>query len=450
MAVNSNSSTTGIGQAVGGGLSEYTIGMVSDSTGVDGFNPAQAVQQQVFDCVAWWAAAYSSGAIRVSTTCSVGGWTTSDVDQYWQSRIAANAPRFVILGVGLNDIYGATDITIDTVEPQLRVWFERRAREVISWGGVPIVQTTFACGTGYFASTTKKRLAAFNHNKWRRALAKSLGVPLLDAEALIIDPASATAEPYAAYMQPNGSPHAGKEIIRTLGKLLWDQSLSKIVSTAPLEQANAYSANQLFSNPGFTGTGGNVNGGNGSSVLPDSVWGWQTGTHTTYSIQASTDSKLAFSGAPVKSPWMRVSTDVSLIAVASGGATASANQPGLLFFSSGLNLSFGDVVKAAAEIEIVTPNTLIGFDVGLSISGGAEVLVSPNASSAFTPTTNADNAKNQILTPTVIVLPELSVTLTATRTGVGAWLTINPKFSGVSGATGASVWRVRNVKVFKA
>lgn len=425
-----------------------TICMVSDSTGSDGFNPAQAIQTQVFDSVAWWAAAYSKGAVIVGSTCSVGGWTTLDVDQHWKTRVADKKVGFVVIGVGLNDIYGATDATVNATDQKLRDWVKTRAREVLSWGGVPVIQTTFPCGSGYFASTATKRLAAFNHNRWRRAFARSAGLPLLDAEALMIDPASATAEPYAAYMQPAGSPHAGKELIRTLGQMLWDQTLSKLVPSVGLEQCNRYASNQLFSNPGFAGNGGNINGGNGASVLPDSVWGWQTGAHTTYSVQASTDSKLAFAGAPVKAGWVRVSTDVGQIAAAAGGASASANQPGVLFFSSGIDFALGDVVRAQAEIEVVTPNTIIGFDSTLQISGGLDT-VSHVASSAFTPAANADNAKNQLLTPSVFTLPGLSLTLSEYRAGAGAWLTINPKFSGLNGANGAAVWRVRNVKVWR-
>lgn len=447
MAVVQNPTISGIPIITNGKSNSIVI--VSDSTGADGFNPAQSVQQQIFDSVAWWAAAYSKGALSIGSTCSIGGWSTTDVDLYWNSRVASKQTKFVILGIGLNDIYGATDVTVASVESNLRLWYEKKVREVLSWGGVPIVQTTFPCGTSYFSSTTVKRTAAFNHNKWRRALAAKLGVPLLDAEALMIDPSSATAEPYTAYMQPSGSPHAGKEFIRTLGELLWTNSLSKLVASNNEEQVNQYSTNQLFTNPGFSGTGGNINGGNGASVLPDSVWGWSTGTHTTYSIVASTDSKFNFAGAPVKSPWVNVSTDTSLLPTAPNGVASSSAQPGLLFFSSGLNLAIGDVVKARVEIDVITPNTLIGFDISLFISGGTETLTAPNSSSSFTPTVNADNSKNHILTPTTITVPELSVTSTAAYTGVGVWLTINPKFSGISGATGASVWRVRNVKVFK-
>lgn len=423
--------------------------MVSDSTGSDGFNPSNPSQQQWFDSVAWWAAAYSSGAVRVQSRCAVGGWMTADVDEHWQAQVADKLVKFVVLGIGLNDIYAATDGTVAAVEAELRSWYAAKVKEVMAWGGVPIVQTTFPCGSSYFASTALKRIAAFNHNKWRRAFAAELGVPLLDAESLIIDPASATAEPYTALMQENGSPHAGKEIIRTLGKMLWDQTLSKMVPSVGFEQSNKYAANQIFSNPGFSGTDGNVNGGNVASVLPSSVWGWQTASHTTYSVQASTDSKLQYAGAPVKSPWVRVSTDVSAIPVAAAGSTQSSAMPGLLFFSSGLNLDVGDVVKAQVEVEFVTPNTLIGLDYSLQVSGGSDV-IGDIAASAFTPGSNADNAKNEIKSPTVITLPPLELAITEAGTGVGVWFTINPKFSGVSGATGTAVWRVRNVKVYKA
>lgn len=423
--------------------------MVSDSTGSDGFNPANPSQSQWFDSVAWWAAAYSSGAVCVQSRCSVGGWMTADVDGHWQAQVADKLVKFVVFGIGLNDLYAATDGTVAAVEAELRAWYTAKVQEVMAWGGVPIVQTTFPCGSSYFASTPTKRLAAFNHNKWRRGLSAKLGIPLLDAESLIIDPASATAEPYAALMQPSGSPHAGKEIIRTLGKMLWDQTLSKLVPSGGLEQSNKYAENQLFTNPGFSGTDGNVNGGNAASVLPTNVWGWQTDTHTTYSIQASTDSKLEYAGAPVKSPWISVSTDVSALPAAGAGSTHSSAFPGLLFFSSGLNFAVGDVVIAQAEVELVTPNTLIGFDYLLQISGGSDVL-SSIAASAFTPGDNADNAKNEIKSPTVITLPPMALSITEAATGAGAWFTVNPKFSGVTGSTGAAVWRIRNVKVYKA
>lgn len=433
-----------------GGMTGEKLGivMVSDSTGADGYEEANPNGGQWFDSVAWWAAAYSSGAVGVQSRCSIGGWTTANVDANWRAQVANKRVKFVVLGIGLNDIYAATDGTVTAETGRLQSWFEEKVREVMAWGGVPIVQTTFPCGSSYFASTATKRIAAFNHNKWRRALSAKLGLPLLDAESLIIDPSSATAEPYAVLMQANGSPHAGKEIIRTLGKMLWDQTLSKMVPSVGIEQSNKYAENQLFSNPGFSGTDGNVNGGDVASVLPSSVWGWQTASHTTYSVQASTDSKLQYAGAPVKSPWVRVSTDVSAIPVAAPGSTQSSAMPGLLFFSSGLSFTAGEVVHAQAEIELVTPNSIIGFDCLLQISGGSDSVNHVGASS-FTPGSNADNAKNEIKAPTVFCLPATALTITEDIAGGGAWLTINPKFSGVTGAAGAAVWRVRNVKVWK-
>lgn len=432
---------------VGARVLKPTICVVSDSTGQDGYNPAAPAQTQFFDSLAWWAAAYSKGALEVGSVCSVGGWKASDVDLHWGRQVAQKMVTFVVIGVGLNDIYGATDATVASVEASLREWVEGKARDVLGWGGVPIIQTTFPCGSNYFASSAAKRLAAFGHNQWRRDFARKLGVPVLDAEALIIDPASATAEPYAAYVQPNGSPHPGKEIIRTLGKSLWDQTLSKLVVGAGLAQANRYAGNKLFSNPALSGNGGNVNGGNAASVLPDSVWGWQTGTHTTYSVQASTDSRFEFVGAPVKGPWLRVSTDVAQLPQAAGGAVASASQPGVLFFSEGMTFAKGQVIRAQVEIEVVTPNTLLGFDSILQISGGVDT-VAHIAASAFTPAANADNAKNQILTPGVITVA-MSLVMSEDRAGAGAWLTINPKFSGVAGANGAAVWRARNPMVWR-
>jgi len=426
------------------------IVMVSDSTGMDGYSEGGS-NTSTRDSIAWWAAAYSGNSIRVASTCSVGSWTTTDVDRNWKLRVSNPKIKYVVLGIGLNNIYGATDGTVASVEATLRTWYEAKIKEVLSWGGVPIVQTMFPVGNTYFAASATKRTYGFNHNKWRREIAFQYGVPLLDAETLAIDKADANANPYSAYFQGTGSPHPGKEILRQLGYDLWNNSLKYYSRSSIVEQANQYTANQLFTNPAFTGVGGNFNGGNdnaGANKLPDSVWGWQTASHTTYSTEVSTDSKFSFAGAPVKAPWVRVSTAIGSIPTAPDGTVQSSAQPGLLFFTSGLNLSAGDTVRATAEIEVVTPNTLIGFTYTLQDNTGTyQYVVSPG--SAFTPVLNADNSKNHILTASTFVIPELSVTLPVALTSAGMWLTINPQFSGVSGGTGNAVWRVRNVKIYK-
>jgi len=426
-----------------------TICMVSDSTGADGYVEGSA-QQAFNDSYSWWAAAYSGGAIRVGSTCSVGGWTTADVDRNWKARVSSLRIKFPVLGIGLNNIYGATDATVAAVEAALRVWYEAKVREVLAWGGVPIVTTLFPTGAAYAFASTAKRLAAFNHNKWRRELAFNLGVPLLDPETLLVDPTSATADPYTALMQPAGAPHPGSEARRTLGSLLWNNSLKYIVASNNQEQGNRYSSNQLFSNPGFTGTSGNLNNGAGS--LPDNVWGWNVAsgkpTQGTFAITASTDSKFSYAGAPVKSSWITVTTDTAQLTAAPSGIPQSSDQPGLLFFSSGLTVPAGTVARATAEVEIVTPNSIIGFNAQLRDSTGAYVFSGCNAVSSFSPAVNADNASNRILTPTVFTIPEFALTIPADLSNAGIWLVLTPVYAGVTGTTGNAVWRTRNVKVW--
>ena len=426
-----------------------TICMVSDSTGADGFNPGGA-QTFYTDSIAWWAAAYSQGSLKVGSSCSVGGWVTADVDTHWATRVATPRVRFPVIGIGLNDIYAAADAAVPATEAALRVWYVAKVRQVIGWGGSPVVQTILTPPTGYFAHTTARRAACIAHNQWRRDLARSLALPLLDAESIVTDKADADANLLAAYTQTN-SPHPGKEIIRQLGRRLWNDSLKYAVIGGGRENdVSRYSTNLIFTNPALTGTGGNMQTGVGT--LPDNVFAWTTGPHTTYSIVPSTDSGMTFTGAPVKSNWINVSTAIGSIAVAGAGQVQSADSPGVLFFSNGLTLSAGDVIKATCEIEVITPNTMVGFSVALQDNTATHSFISPNCSSSFTPSSNADNAKNQ-LQPWAAAdrfqVPEVTLTVGANLTGAGIWLVVTPFFSGLSGATGPAVWRVRAPKVWK-
>lgn len=419
---------------------------VSDSTGMDGYNPAGA-QSIYTDSISWYAAAYSRGALKIGSSCSVGGWTTSDVDAHWSRRVADPMIKFVLLGIGLNNIYGASDAGVAQVEISLRAWYEARAHQVLSWGGTPIVQTIFPAPAGYFAASSAKRLAAFRHNQWRRQFAFENGLPILDVESLVVDPANANGDPYSAYFEP-GSPHPGKEIIRQLGKNLWD-SIKHL--TGPIGfhvPAHRYASHEIFTNSALLGTGGNLQTANVASVLPDDVWAWETGSHSTYSVQTASDSKLSFAGAPVMSNWVNVSTDVSGLSTAPGGSPYSASHPGMLFIKTGLSLSAGDVIRGSVEVDVVTPNTLVGFTCSLQDGGGGASFISPSGDSAFSPPTNADNAKNQILTASTFVIPEIEITLGAPSTSI--WMILTPNFSGVSGASGAAVWRARSPRVWKA
>ena len=427
-----------------------TICMVSDSTGADGFNPGGA-QTFYADSIAWWAAAYSQGSLKVGSSCAVGGWFTADVDTHWATRVATPRVRFPVIGIGLNDIYAAADAAVPATEAALRVWYTAKIRQAIGWGGSPVVQTILTPPTGYFAHTTVRRAACIAHNQWRRDLARSLALPLLDAESLATDKADADANLLAAYTQTN-SPHPGKEIIRQLGYRLWNESLKySVVGGGRANDVSRYSANLIFTNPALTGTGGNMQT-TALGTLPDNVWAWTSGAHTTYSIVSATDAGMTFTGAPVKSNWINVSTAIGSIAAAGAGQVQSADSPGLLFFSNGLTLSAGDVIKATCEIEVITPNTLLGFSVALQDNTAAYSFVAPNCTSSFTPTSNADNAKNQLKAWAAadrFHVPEITLTIGANLSSAGIWMTVTPFFSGVTGATGPAVWRIRAPKVWK-
>lgn len=434
------------------GISELvkknTVVIVGDSTTMDGFDITKPTEDgAINDNIAWWACAYSSGKLTLGSTCSVGGWSTKNVDTYWKVRVLDKKCRFVMMAIGLNDIFGATDGTVTSVENNLRIWYKDKCTQITQNGGIPVIVTQVPVPFAY--SSVAKRTAQANHNQWRRDYAKANGYPLLDVAYYVTDPSSVNGDPYAGYTQTN-SPHIGKELIRFLGEMAWKDVFSNFFMGGETKLTTSkFAGNNLFANPMLTGAGGNLNSGVGA--VPDNTWGWMTGSHTTYSSVDSTDAILPIAGAPVIGKWVKVSTNIASIPTASGASKQSSATPGLLFMTSGSAISAGDKISCSAEVEVLTPNTLTGFNIVLSLNGtnGKQTYIS-SCQSGFTPAVGAtDNVKNQILTPTKFLLPNIPIIVPEGYVAGNIWLTINPIFSGKTGGTGQAEWQVRRVKFWK-
>ena len=418
------------------GLSPLPNSIVAcgDSTYVDGFDPAGTglIYEKTFPNIAWWAAAYSYGRLAIGSTCSRGGWTTEDVDQYWQERVAGKKIKFVVLGVGINNFNKGSDADAPAVDSYLRTWFMNKCAEVIAWGGIPIVATMFATPSSYISAA--KRLRVNTQNEWRRSFCYQTGIPLLDNEAYSVDPTSVDGGTYAALSETN-SIHPGMEIIRFCGQKLWDDIISKYVGCAAQNDSfSKFTANQLFANPALTGTGGNLQSGSG--VVPNNTWIWGSSNVTTSSVEAYTDSVCPDGG--VKSNWVKAS-------ITAAGATAKA-EAGFLFINQTAGIrAVGDKYRATAEVEIVQPSTMVGLKCWIIVAGETTQWTMPLPAIAC-----ATDTSKKILTPTKILLPVLERTIQAGEESTSFFgLAIQAVFSGEA-ATVPGIFRVRNPRIWRA
>ena len=199
-------------------------------------------------------------------------------------------------------------------------------------------------------------------NQYLRSRVPSIqGAILVDAEAVMIDPVSATAAPKANYLGSDGT-HPSAKGARQIGKAFADALAGYLsfgnlyvptnnnfnLTTAPTSGSKI-----LNSNPLFTGSGGTATGSTGT-VAATCAAGIATGTATCAdTVVARSDS---------------YGNDQTLvISGASSGASAfvrSSNNEAISYFAQ------GDYLYAQAQISITGMTDVIGIELALYLQSG--------------------------------------------------------------------------------
>lgn len=339
--------------------SQLGFGSANSPPPIDGYGGF--TNQSYGFALSWpaYAAMASRGAIRLLQGAALPSWTTASVDQWWDTRVANQRPDIVVLEIGFNNIFGASDSTVDAVIAALKAWWTLRTTQIRLWGGMPVWSTQVTVPTTWGGYTVAKKLAQQKFVSWIRQNAAAQGAALFDFARYVTDSAKTglnAGEALAAY----GADlvHPSNTYRRTLGYQLWNDVLQYMTTRTDYLSNSAFATGLLnWSDPMFLSTsGGSI--GTSAGALPTGCQAWVAGPETTYAVQVTADGN-----------WVQVTTNTATIGTAIIGNTAS--QPGVAVVGSASSpqLVAGATLRCMFDLEVQNATSLYGINFALQVAG---------------------------------------------------------------------------------
>lgn len=317
-----------------------------------------------------WADYYLRGSIDWISNAAVGGENDLQILARVATDIIAKKPALCIMIGGTCNSIAAGYTADQIIATQIGSETPDSGSSILGLlqdAGIKtlwMTDPTWATGHPQFTAANFAALSRVNR-ALLRAQGYKAGLVTLDANALIIDPASATGAAKATFLKPDNI-HQSPKGDRAIGKALASrlQAIGYpvrdiLIASAADNSAYNASSKQLLPNPMMIGTAG---------TFPSSVTG-----------QVPTGYRIAVSGT-----WPAASITSALVPRADGYgndwvvtvANAPAADAAVILIGPDLRpqLAPGDVVEAAAQIDLVGMSKVKGHEFTSSLSNGSQFL----------------------------------------------------------------------------